>query len=93
MAIYGSAEMAGLLSRWDRWYLKSYEAMAGHRFNFTTLPAEPNVWGRPGAGAATVTRRLALFAKASAGFRGKSRGLTHVVDLCRDNPKGYSERR
>lgn len=65
MAIWGTAEMAGLLSRWDRWYLKSYEAMAGHRFNFTTLPAEPNVWGAAGSGRGTVSRRLALFAKAS----------------------------
>ncbi len=36
-AVVGSTEMAGLLSRWDRYYLKSYESMAGHRFNFTTL--------------------------------------------------------
>jgi hypothetical protein len=47
------------------WYLKSYEAMAGHRFNFTTLPAEPNVWGALGSGRGTVSRRLSLFAKAS----------------------------
>ena len=37
--------MAGLLSRWDRYYLKSYESMAGHRFNFTTFATEPNVLG------------------------------------------------
>ena len=66
MAICGSAEMAGFLSRWDRWYLKSYEAMAGHRFNFTTLPVEPNVWGAIRSGRGTVQRRLDLFSKASA---------------------------
>jgi adenine-specific DNA methylase len=66
MAICGSAEMAGFLSRWDRWYLKSYEAMAGHRFNFTTLPVEPNVWGAIRSGRGTVQRRLQLFSKASA---------------------------
>ena len=45
MAVLGTAEMAGLLSRWDRYYLKSYESMASHRFNFTTLAVEPNVIG------------------------------------------------
>lgn len=79
MAIYGSAEMAGLLSRWDRWYLKSYEAMAGHRFNFTTLPAEPNVWGAQRSGRGTVTRRLALFAKASAWLEARIDGPLTVL--------------
>jgi putative DNA methylase len=58
MAIVGSVEMAGLCSRWDRWYLKSYETMAGHRFNFTTFAAEPNVWGSPTSGRGTVLRRV-----------------------------------
>jgi len=79
MAVYGSAEMAGLLSRWDRWYLKSYEAMAGHRFNFTTLPAEPNVWGAARSGRGTVTRRLALFAKASGWLQERITGALTVV--------------
>ncbi len=79
MAVYGSAEMAGLLSRWDRWYLKSYEAMAGHRFNFTTLPAEPNVWGAARSGRGTVTRRLALFAKASAWLQERAAGSLTVL--------------
>ncbi len=65
IAVCGTAEMAGLLSRWDRWYLKSYEAMAGHRFNFTTLAVEPNVWGASRSGRGTVERRLKLFVKAS----------------------------
>ena len=55
MAIVGSAEMAGHLSRWDRFYLKSYESMAGHRFNFTTFSAEPNVWGASSSGRGTVS--------------------------------------
>jgi SAM-dependent methyltransferase len=59
LGIIGSAEMAGYLSRWDRYYLKSYEAMAGHRFNFSTLVAEPNVWGSSKMrGRGTVRRRL-----------------------------------
>jgi putative DNA methylase len=64
-AIIGSTEMAGLLSRWDRWYLKSYESMAGHRFNFTTLTAEPNVWGTAVAGRGTVLRRIEQIRKAA----------------------------
>lgn len=50
LAGLGVAEMAGLASRWDRWYLKSYESMAAHRFNFTTFSAEPNVWGTVASG-------------------------------------------
>ncbi len=59
LGIIGATEMAGYLSRWDRYYLKSYEAMAGHRFNFSTLVAEPNVWGASQMrGRGTVRRRL-----------------------------------
>lgn len=65
MAVIGSAEMAGLCSRWDRWYLKSCETMAGHRFNFTTLTAEPNAWGNATSGRGTVLRRLDQLIKAS----------------------------
>src|SRR4030095_8100356 len=53
------------LSRWDRYYLKSYEAMAGHRFNLTTLAAEPNVWGVGQHGRGTVSRRLADMQRAA----------------------------
>lgn len=64
-AVIGSTEMAGLVSRWDPRYLKPYEAVANHRFSFTTLAAEPNVWGAHGSGRGTVNRRLEHFAKAS----------------------------
>lgn len=57
--VVGATEMAGLLSRWDRFYLKSYESMANHRFNFTTFTAEPNVWGTKASGRGTVRRRMA----------------------------------
>lgn len=66
MAILGSAEMAGHLSRWDRFYLKSFESMSSHRFNFSTLVAEPNVIGAGSAGRGTVFRRLMLFERAAA---------------------------
>jgi putative DNA methylase len=74
LAIIGSAEMAGHLSRWDRFYLKSYESMAGHRFNFTTFAAEPNVWGTKKSGRGTVTRRVHSFEKAAAWLRLNSAG-------------------
>lgn len=64
IAIIGSTEMAGFLSRWDRHYLKSYEAMSSHRFNFTTLACEPNVWGAA-VGRGTVSRRITALIKAS----------------------------
>lgn len=57
LAIVGSIELAGLASRWDRWYLKSYEAMSNHRFNVTTFAAEPNVMGA-GIGRAQSVRGL-----------------------------------
>lgn len=69
MAVIGTAEMAGLLSRWDRYYLKSYESMAGHRFNFTLLPVEPNVWGASASGRGSASRRIRAFSKASRWFR------------------------
>jgi putative DNA methylase len=65
LAALGVAEMAGFASRWDRWYLKSYESMASHRFNFTTFTAEPNVWGTTGSGRGTFTRRVVLLEKAT----------------------------
>ena len=71
LAVLGTTEMAGLLSRWDRWYLKSYESMAGHRFNFTTLTAEPNVWGTKQSGRGTVRRRMRLLEKAATWFESK----------------------
>jgi SAM-dependent methyltransferase len=68
MAVLGTAEMAGLLSRWDRYYLKSYESMASHRFNFTTLAVEPNVIGVGTHGRGTLRRRLELFERAAQWF-------------------------
>lgn len=65
MAILGSTEMAGHLSRWDRYYLKSYESMASHRFNLTTLAVEPNVLGAGLHGRGTVARRVRLFKRAA----------------------------
>lgn len=65
-AVIGSVEMAGYASRWDARYLKSYETVANHRFNFTTLAAEPNVWGAAKSGRGTVARRLEHLAKAAA---------------------------
>lgn len=66
MGVVGVAEMAGFASRWDRWYLKSYETMARHRFNFTTFTVEPNVWGTRFAGRGTFIRRVKLLKRASA---------------------------
>jgi putative DNA methylase len=78
LAIIGSAEMAGYLSRWDRFYLKSYESMAGHRFNFTTFAAEPNVWGTKESGRGSVTRRIRSFEKAAAWMRTRNIVELHI---------------
>jgi hypothetical protein len=79
-ALLGTTEMAGHLSRWDRWYLKSYEAMAGHRFNFTTLAAEPNVWGTSSAGRGTFQRRVLLMVKAANWLHGQAPSPLEVID-------------
>lgn len=89
MAVLGTAEMAGYLSRWDRWYLKSYESMAGHRFNFTTFTAEPNVWGAPATGRGTVMRRLQGVIKASRWMHARvGRGLRVEGPLDSDQDRG-----
>ena len=69
MAAVGTAEMAGHLSRWDRFYLKSYESMSSHRFNFTTLAAEPNVIGGMVHGRGSMARRIESFRLAAAWCR------------------------
>ncbi|MEV7135850.1 hypothetical protein AB0N24_23570 [Arthrobacter sp. NPDC093128] len=78
LAVLGSTEMAGHLSRWDRYYLKSYESMAGHRFNFTTLAAEPNVWGTTVSGRGTTLRRLIQLVKAAEWLQQKTSRRLHV---------------
>jgi adenine-specific DNA methylase/predicted RNA-binding Zn-ribbon protein involved in translation (DUF1610 family) len=86
IAVIGSAEMAGHLSRWDRWYLKSYEAMANHRYNFTTLSCEPNVWGAS-VGRGTVRRRLAQIRKASEWFEDNVSSKLTVEEVTKRNRK------
>ncbi len=66
MAILGTAEFPGLLSRWDRFYLKCNDATAGHRFNFSTFVPELNVWGAGSIGRGTVTRRVRSLCRAAA---------------------------
>jgi putative DNA methylase len=78
MAVIGSTEMAGLLSRWDRFYLKSYESMAGHRFNFTTLAVEPNAWGTVTSGRGTTLRRLVRLVKAAEWLRRRTNRTLRV---------------
>ena len=65
LTVIGAAEMSAYLSRWDRWYLKPYEAMAGHRFNVTTLSTELNVWGSYGGGRGTLARRFSRLIRAA----------------------------
>jgi putative DNA methylase len=78
-AVIGSVEMAGYLSRWDARYLKAYEAVANHRYNFTTLSAEPNVWGAPQSGRGTVNRRLDHLGKAGTWYGER---VGHTVAVC-----------
>ena len=88
MAVFGAAEMAGYPLRWDRWYLKCYQAMAGHRFNFTTFTVEPNVWGSTLNGRGTVCRRLHAMGKAASWLRARA-GKALVIEgpLSSDVPR------
>lgn len=79
LAALGTTEMAGHASRWDRWYLKSYESMAGHRFNFTTFAVEPNVWGTQSAGRGTFQRRVMQVKKASDWMHSLAHPMHRVV--------------
>lgn len=79
LAAVGVSETAGHVSRWDRWYLKNYETMALHRFNLTTLSAEPNVWGAFGYGRGTFSQRVKALAKASDWLR-EEMGCSLVVE-------------
>lgn len=65
----GTAEMAGLASRWDRFYLKAYEATANHRFAFVPFTAEPNIWGDETSGRGTFIRRIRQLRRSLAWFR------------------------
>jgi putative DNA methylase len=56
LALCGCAEMAGRVSRWDRYYPKAFEAMANHRFAVTGLSCETNLLAERGRG--TLPRRL-----------------------------------
>lgn len=82
MAVLGTTEMAGHLSRWDRYYLKGYESMASHRFNLTTLTVEPNVWGTAAAGRGTVIRRLRSLRKAARWLHEHAPQRTITVRQC-----------
>lgn len=57
LALCGAVEMAGYLSRWDRYYPKAFEAMANHRFPALGLACETNLLGARGRG--TIPRRFA----------------------------------
>jgi hypothetical protein len=71
LALCGAVEMAGYLSRWDRYYPKAFEAMANHRFPALGLACETNLLGSRGRG--TIPRR---FAASVAAARWSAENLT-----------------
>jgi putative DNA methylase len=62
LATIGMAEMPGFLSRWERFHLKAFEAMANHHYSDTTLAVETNPLSPIGRG--TLPQRLKLAGKA-----------------------------
>jgi putative DNA methylase len=63
LAIVGACEMAGYVSRWDRFYPKAFEALANHRFALVGLSAETNLLADRGRG--TLPRRLKASGRAA----------------------------
>jgi putative DNA methylase len=63
LAIVGACEMAGYVSRWDRFYPKAFEALANHRFALVGLSAETNLLANRGRG--TLPRRLKASVRAA----------------------------
>jgi len=60
--LLGASELPAFLSRWDRFNLKPFEAMANHRYTQTTLAVESNLLSPVGRG--TIPRRLEASAAA-----------------------------
>ncbi|QBI19626.1 hypothetical protein ER308_08725 [Egibacter rhizosphaerae] len=87
LAVLGSTEMAGYLSRWERRYLKAYEAVSSHRFSLTTLACEPHVWGVGPVGRGTVRRRVDALARSAEWLR------AHAGELTVDGPRSAQQRR
>jgi putative DNA methylase len=56
LSLAGCAEMAGHVSRWDRFYPKAFEATANHRFAITGFSYETNLLAERGRG--SFPRRL-----------------------------------
>ncbi len=56
LSLAGCAEMAGHVSRWDRFYPKAFEATANHRFAITGFSYETNLLAERGRG--SLPRRL-----------------------------------
>jgi len=63
LAICGAGEMAGRLSRWDRYYPKAFEVLANHRYALVGLACETNPFASAGRG--TLPRRLKALVRAA----------------------------
>lgn len=79
LAIIGAAEMPALVSRWDRFNLKPFEATANHRYYRGTLVVECNPLSPVGRG--TLPRRLASATKAICWLAQSSNPTPRVVSM------------
>lgn len=61
-SVIGCAEMPAYLSRWDRFHMKAFEAMANHRFGNSNFVVETNLLSPVGRG--TLARRIESTEKA-----------------------------
>lgn len=84
LAIIGAAEMPALVSRWDRFNLKPFEAMANHRYYSGTLVVESNLLSQVGRG--VLPRRLASATKALRWLSESSKPAPRVVSTVPGRP-------
>lgn len=86
LALAGCAEMAGHVSRWDRYYPKAFEATANHRFAVTGFSYETNLLAERGRG--SLPRR---FGHSVAAARWSEEQLSETLEVRRRSSSGARE--
>jgi putative DNA methylase len=90
LAVLGAAEMPAYLSRWDRFHLKQFEALANHRYSPCGIAVESNVLAPVGRG--TLRLRVNAACKCARWLRA-SAGSTRRVATAHSNSPGRRPKR
>ena len=79
LVVFGAAEMPGYLSRWDRFHLKQFEALANHRYSPCGIAVESNVLAPVGRG--TLRLRINAACKSTQWLRTASGSTPRVATV------------